>query len=90
MLTIFLLLYVEYRKGLSTQHALLRLIETWKKVLDRKEYGGTVLLNLSKTFDPISYDLLLAKLHVYGFNNKSLRLIKIYLSLAEKKSQHMI
>ena len=75
---------------MSTQHALLRLIETWKKVLDRKEYGGTVLLNLSKAFDPISYDLLLAKLHVYGFNNKSLRLIKIYLSLAEKKSQHMI
>ena len=40
----------------------LSLIETWKKVLDRKGYGGAILLNLSKAFDTINYDLLLAKL----------------------------
>ena len=62
-----------YRKGFSTHQALLSLIE---KVLDRKGYGGAVLMDLSKTFDTINYDLLLAKLHAYGFTNKALRLIE--------------
>ena len=52
-----------YRKGFSTQQTLLSLIETWKKVLDRKVYGGPVLMDLSKTYDTMNYDLLLAKLH---------------------------
>ena len=69
-----------YRKGFSTQHALLSLTETWKKVLDRKKYGCAVLVDLSNVFDTINYDLLLAKLHAYGFTNKSLRLIKSYLT----------
>ena len=56
------------------------MIETWKEVLDRKGYGGAVLMDLSKAFDTINYDLLLAKLHACGFTNKSLSLIKSYLT----------
>ena len=41
-----------------------------EKVLHRKGYGGTVLMDLSKTFDTINYDFLLAKLYAYGLNNK--------------------
>ena len=52
-----------YRKGFSTQQTLLSLIETWKKVLDRKVYGGPVLMDFSKTYDTMNYELLLAKLH---------------------------
>ena len=52
-----------YRKGFSTQQTLLSLIETWKKVLVRKGYGGPVLMDLSKAYDTMNYDLLLAKLH---------------------------
>ena len=37
-------------------------------------------MDLSKAFDTINHDLLLAKLHVYGFEKKSLLLIKNYLS----------
>ena len=37
-------------------------------------------MDLSKGFDTINYDLLLAKLHAYGFTNKSLWLIKRYLA----------
>ena len=55
------------RKGFSTQHALLSLIERWKKVWDNKGYGGAVLIDLSKAFDTINHDLLIAKLYVYGF-----------------------
>ena len=69
-----------YRKGFSTQQALLSLIETYKKELDRKGCRSAVLMDLSKTFDKINCDLLLAKLHAFGFANKSLRLIKSYLT----------
>ena len=37
------------------------LIETWKKVFHRKGYGDAVLMDLSKAFDTVRYDLLLAK-----------------------------
>ena len=69
----------EKAASLITQQALQSFIETWKKVLDKKRYGSAVLRDLSKTFDVINYDLLLAKTHVYGFTNKSLRLIKRFL-----------
>ena len=47
---------------------------------DSKDYGGAVLKNLSKAFDAINHDLLIAKLHVYGLSKESLKLIKSYLS----------
>ena len=37
-------------------------------------------MDLTKAFDTISYGLLLAKLLAYEFTNKSLRLIKSYLT----------
>ena len=48
----------------------LSLIENWKLSLDRKGYGGAILMDLSKAFDTINYDLLLAKVHAYGFDEK--------------------
>ena len=69
-----------YRKGFGTQLALLSLIEKWEKVLDNKGYGKAILMNLSRTFDTIIHDLLIAKLHVYGFSKESLKLIKSYLT----------
>ena len=69
-----------YRKGYSVQHALILLLETWRLMLDKRGYGGAILMDLSKAFDTLNHDLLLAKLHAYGFDNKSLRLIKSYLS----------
>ena len=48
-------------------------------MLDNKGYAGTVLMNLSKAFCTINYELLTAKLHVYGFSNKALKLILSYL-----------
>ena len=56
----------------GSQQALLALIENWKKVLDNKGFGGAVLMDLSKAFDTINHDLLIANLHAYGFSNGSL------------------
>ena len=69
-----------YRKGFITQQALLSLIENWKKSLDNKGFGGAILMDLSKAFDTINHELLLAKLEAYGFSNESLKLLHSYLS----------
>ena len=54
-----------FRKGYSTQHALLRLIDKLNKSLDIKEKIGILMMDLSKAFDCISHDLLIAKLNAY-------------------------
>ena len=69
-----------YRKGYSTQHALLVLLEKWRTILDKKGYAGAILMDLSKAFDTLNHDLLIAKLAAYGFEKSALRLIKSYLS----------
>ena len=46
------------------------LTENWKKALDEKFFVGAVLMDLSKAFDCIPHDLLIAKLHAYGFSEK--------------------
>ena len=56
------------------------LLERWKNVLDKKGYGGAVLMDLSKAFDTLNYDLLIATLHAYGLSEESFQLIKSYLT----------
>ena len=64
-----------YRKGFNTQTALLSLLEKWKSTLDKKGFAGAVLMDLSKAFDTINHELLIAKLNAYGFSEPSLNLI---------------
>ena len=69
-----------YRKGYSAQHALLALIEKWRASLDKKGFSGAVIMDLSKAFDTINHDLLIAKLHAYCVSKPALKLLKSYLS----------
>ena len=69
-----------FRKGFGTQDALTSLIEKWKSSLDQNGYAGSVLMDLSKAFDTLNHELLIAKLHAYGFDKKSLSLINSYLT----------
>ena len=69
-----------YRKGYSAQHALISMLEKWKISLDKGGYAGGILMDLSKAFDTLDHDLLIAKLDAYGFDKKALRLVKSYLS----------
>ena len=69
-----------FRKGYSTQHALQIVIENWKRSLDSKGIVGTILMDLSKAYDCLPHDLLIAKLEAYGIERKSLKLIYSYLS----------
>ena len=70
----------KYRKGFSTQTALTMLLEKWKKILDDNGYAGAVIMDLSKAFDTINHELLIAKLDAYGFSTEALTLIAGYLS----------
>ena len=54
------------------QHALIALLEKLRLSLDNKGYAGAVLMDLSKAFDTLNHDLLIAKLHAYGFSKKAL------------------
>ena len=69
-----------FRKAHSTQHALFKLLQAWQKELDNSGFIGTILMNLSKAYDCLSHDLLIAKLGSYGLDRSSLRLLMDYLN----------
>ena len=54
-----------FRQGYSIQHALFRAVERWKEHLDMTGIIGTLLMDLWKAYDCISYYLLIAKLEAY-------------------------
>ena len=68
-----------FRKNYNTQTCLLLLEETWKKANDENNIFGALLIDLSKAFDCMSHELLIAKLEAYGFHLDSIRLIGNYL-----------
>ena len=68
-----------YREGYSTQHVLARLTEEWRKNLDDDYIVGGVLMDLSKAFDCMPHDLLIAKLDSYGLDRNLLKYINSYL-----------
>ena len=76
LLAEYIAAYIEYY---SPEHVMIRLIENWKKALDEKFFVVVVLMDLSKAFDCIPHDLLIAKLHAYGFNEKTVTFIYSYL-----------
>ena len=69
-----------FRKGFSAQQCLIALIELWKKSVDNKEAFGALMTDLSKAFDCVDHDLLIAKLSAYGLNFRSLKLVYNYLN----------
>ena len=66
-----------FRKAYSTQHAIFKLFQKWQKELDLDSSGiaGTILMNLSKTYDCLPHDLIIAKLEAYGLDMNSLRFL---------------
>ena len=68
-----------FRKELGTQQCLLALLEKWKRSIDRGKVFGALLTDLSKAFNCLNHDLLIAKLKANGFSLTALRLIHDYL-----------
>ena len=59
-------------------------LEGWREQLDHNKIFGTVLLDLSKTFDCIPQDLLIAQLNAYSLNMNTLILLFSYLKNRKK------
>ena len=61
------------RKAHSTQHALFKLFQAWQKEQDNLGFIGTILMDLSKAYDYLPHDLLIATWGIYGLDRSSLR-----------------
>ena len=59
-----------YRTNYSSQDVIIRLLEEWRKILDDNFVVGAVSTDLSKAFDCIPHDLLIAKLAAYGLSEE--------------------
>ena len=76
-----------FRKGFRTQHALLVMLEKMKIARVKKGFCAAVFTDLSKAFECICHDLLIAKLNAYGLEQNALKLAYDYLSNRSQKTK---
>ena len=63
------------RKLHGTQHSMVTMLKKRREALDKREYICLLFFDLTKAFDTINHNLLLAKPHVYGGPTNALNLI---------------
>ena len=76
-----------FRKGYSTQYCLALMIDRWQRAMDSGKVAGALLTDLSKAFDCLNHELLIAKLDAYGFDISSLKFIYSYLSGRKQRTK---
>ena len=73
-----------FRPYHSTTTALIQMYDSWIEAVDRGEYTGVCMLDMSAAFDVVSHCLLLQKMALYGFNNNAVKWIESYLQDREQ------
>ena len=76
-----------FRRGFNAQNCLLAMLEKWKSSVDKGKVFGVVLTDLSKAFDCLSHELIIAKLNAYGFSLSALKLMQSYLSERKQRTE---
>ena len=71
----------------NIQNALFKLLYSWERELESGGFVGTILMDLSKTCECISNELLTANLECYGLEEISLKLLLNYLSYRKQGSK---
>ena len=68
-----------FRKGYSTEYAILETIENLKTAIDENRITCGIFLDFSKAFDTINHNILLAKMNKYGIRGLPLEWFLRYL-----------
>ena len=76
-----------FRKGHSTQFSLIVLLKKWKDSAHQGHVFGNLLTDLSKAFDCLPHNLLIAKLNTYGFDNNAVRFVYDYLTSRKQRTK---
>ena len=76
-----------FRKAHSSQHALFKLLQTWQEELDKSGFVGTILMDLSKAYNSLPHDLLVAKFEAYGIDKNGLNLKHNYLANRKQRTK---
>ena len=58
---------MDFERDIALSLSLIIMLEEIRKNLDERNTGGMLLTDLSKAFDCLVHDLMVAKLHAYGF-----------------------
>ena len=74
-----------FRKSHSTQHCLINMLEKWKNTLDKGGFVCAMLMDVSKAFDTMNHEFLIAKLGAYGFQKDALFFMKSYLTKRQQQ-----
>lgn len=69
-----------YRHHYSCETTLINLLEEFRNGLDKQNFASITSIDLSKAFDGLPHDLILAKLAAYGISPKSCAFIGNYLT----------
>ena len=69
-----------FRKGRSTEHAIVEITDNFKKAIDKNLYTCGVFLDFSKAFDTVNHQILLKKLEAYGIRGTPLQWFTNYLT----------
>ena len=59
---------------------MIRLTDDWRRCLNNKEIVAVISMELSKAFDTIPHQLLIAKLRAYGIDDRGCTLVSNYLT----------
>ena len=69
-----------FLRGHSCCTALVKMVDDWRLALDSKKVTGSLAIDLSKAFDSICHNLLLAKLRAYSVGEEATDFLHSYLS----------
>jgi hypothetical protein len=74
-----------FRKGISTEDAAFKLMDSVLKYIDQKKHVGGMFCDLAKAFECVNHKILLSKLQFYGIRGTILKWLRSCLTDRKQK-----